>query len=539
MPRKILLERREFLRWAARIGGALWITPSLVGCGKSEKQSNQDDNQKYSDTLVMGSAVDLYTIDPAVGFDGAISGSLIALYDALFRYKGNPPEIIPWLADRYTVSEDATEWTFQLVKNARFHDGSSVTASSVKYSIERLLRIGEGASGFFAGILEAKQVDILDDYTIKMKLLKPYGMFLNVLPWLFIVNPAIVKEHTGVDDAKTWLKDHEAGSGPFTIGQWLPGEKYEFKAVKDYWKGWHSKKHINQYVRKVIGVNAQKMEALEKGEVHCVDWATPAEQIRFKNKGFIIPEVPSMKIYEIKLNNQNGFTADKNVRKALSYAFDYKALIGIWEGTAVRAKGPLPHTMELTDTDLALYEHNIEKAREMLAQSPWPDGNFSLDYVYVRGLEEERKTGEILRESLAKLAIKVNIIPMAWADAVSSFTHPGTSPSIFPLYSATAYYSPDNYLWSGYHSSNAGMWTNPGHYKSKEMDQLLESARSEIDYQKRNKLYFGAQQRALNDAVNIFGISVLDDHIYNAAVKGVDFCPILGYAEDIYWLWFS
>ncbi|MDH4137353.1 MAG: ABC transporter substrate-binding protein, partial [Anaerolineae bacterium] len=176
------------------------------------------------------------------------------------------------------------------------------------------------------------------------------------------------------------------------------------------------------------------------------------------------------------------------------------------------------------------------KARAELAQSPWPEGGFDLDYVYVTGLEEERKTGEILRDQLARLNIKLNIIPMAWADAVSTFQDSKTAPPIFPLYSSTAHPDPDNYLWSGYHSSQAGEWTNLGHYQNPDMDDFLERARATVDQAERKKLYRQAQQLALDDAVNIFGVSSLDFHIYSPHIKGFDYCPVMGSEEDFYWL---
>ncbi len=487
--------------------------------------------------LVMGSAVDIYTLDPAVGFDTAIGSSLIGLYDALFRHVGNPPQAIPWLAESYERSEDATEWTFKLVENAVFHDGSSVTAAAVKYSADRLLRIAKGAASLFAGIMGKDSVSVLDDHTVKIKLLQPFGPFLDTLPWLFIVNPDLLEANAGSDDGQTWLTDHEAGSGPFTMGEWKPGELYEFKAIPNYWRGWPAEAHLEGYVRKVIEDAAARMQALEQGEVDMVDWALPEEQLRLKEMGFSIVEEPSMQIYEIKLNNQEGYTADLHVRKAISYAFDYQALQEIWADRAVLTEGPLPPSLEWAAGDLEIYRLDLEKARAELAQSPWPEGGFDLDYVYVSGLEEERKTGEILRDQLAKLNIKVNIIPMAWADAVSIFQDAKTSPPIFPIYSSTAYPDPDNYLWSGYHSSQAGEWTNPGHYQNPDMDDLLERARATVDPAEREELYRQAQQLALDDAVNIFGVSSLDFHIYSPHIKGFDYCPVMGSEEDFYWLW--
>ena len=183
-----------------------------------------------------------------------------------------------------------------------------------------------------------------------------------------------------------------------------------------------------------------------------------------------------------------------------------------------------------------MYRLDLEKAREELSKSPWPNGGFELDYVYVTGLEEERQTGLILKDQLSKLNITVNIIPMSWTDAVALFANPDTSPDLFPLYSSSAYPDPDNYLWSAYHSSQAGKWTNPGYYENPELDLLLEEARGRIDIEKRKELYNRAQEIIVEDAVNIFGVSPPDFHVWSPKVKGLDYCPVQGSDEDFYWL---
>jgi len=530
------VNRREFLSWTLKATGALALGTLMPGCRLSPSEPNIAPPPAGRRTIVMGSAVDIYTLDPAVGFDVAIGSSLKGLYDALFRYVGNPPQVVPWLAQRYEVSEDGMEWTFQLVENAVFHDGTPVTAEAVQYSARRLLRIGKGASFLFAGVLDEESVQVVGKYVVRFRLLQPFGPFLSILPWLFIVNPRLVEANAGSDDGQTWLKDHDAGSGPFTVGEWKPGEMYEFKAVPDYWKGWPADSHLDGYIRRVIPDRAARVQALEKGEVDLIDWASPEDQTRLGEKGFVVIDEPTMLLYEIKLNNQEGYTANVHVRRAISYAFDYQALQEIWGGRATPAVGPLPASLELTAKDLEVYRLDMEKARAELARSPWPNGGFSLDFVYVTGLEEERKTGEIVRRQLAQLNISVNLIPMAWADAVVAFQDPKTAPAMFPIYAASAYPDPDNYLWTGYHSSQAGMWSNPGHYKNPLMDSLLEQARSTVDPQERARLYRQAQQLALDEAVNIFGVSTPDFHIYSPNIEGLKYCPVMGSDEDFYWL---
>src|SRR5258705_1979675 len=80
--------------------------------------------------LVFAGRQEVPTIDPSVKYDWSIRMAQQSLYDALVKYVGNPPEIVPWLAEKWESSPDAKTWTFHLVKNAKFHNGDPVTAEA-------------------------------------------------------------------------------------------------------------------------------------------------------------------------------------------------------------------------------------------------------------------------------------------------------------------------------------------------------------------------------------------------------------------------
>ncbi|MEM5778324.1 MAG: ABC transporter substrate-binding protein [Candidatus Aenigmatarchaeota archaeon] len=512
----------------------LFFLTIFIAFKPSEK--TEKEIAKEEKILVIGSAVDLYTIDPAVGFDEAISSTIKNLYDNLYRHVDNPSRVIPWLAESYEVLDNETTWIFRLRKDTYFHDGSPVNSYAVKYSLERLLKINKGPAYMFKGIVNESGIETIDDYTIKIKLVKPFSPFLDVIPWLFIVNPKVVEEHNEGDYGQAWLATHEAGSGPFTIKNWVPGQIYEFEAFENYWRGWPKEK-LKGFSRKVIRELTERMNALINEEVHIIDWISPEDQIILRdNYNFLLIDENTINTFEIKMNNQQGPTSDKHVRKAISYAFDYDTLGKLWLERGKLLKGPLPPS-EWVNENLDVYRLNMTKAKEELSKSNWPNGGFSLDYVYVAGLEEEKEVGLILKKQLAELNITVNLIPMSWADAVSSFKNPKTSPDMFSLYSSSAYSDPNNYLWSGYHSSTAGEWTNPGHYKNPELDKILEEARETLNKEKRKELYFNAQKIIVEDAPNIFGISPPDFHVLSKKIKGFNYCPIQGSDEEFYQVW--
>jgi len=514
----------------------LVLVLGLASCASKPREENFL-AQSEPKMLVMASAVDLYNIDPAIGFDQAISSTHKNLYDSLYKYVGNPPRLIPWLAKGYDVSDDGLEWTFYLREDARFHDGSLVTANDVAYSTKRLMSIGKGPALLFRGIINENSTIIIDNHTVRFRLNQPYAPFIKLVPWLFVLNSRLVEEHRGSDYAQSWLAEHEAGSGPFTIKAWVPGEYYEFRAVENYWRGWSEKGRLAGYTRRIIRQVQDRIKALTEHEADMADWISPEDQLVLRDvNNMVLVDEPAINTYEIKMNNKKEYTADVHVRRAVSYAFDYDALKQVWVGKAELLQGPLPSGSKWLNKDLEVYRLNMTKAKEELSKSPWPKGGFLLDYVYVNGLEEERQTGLILKDQLAKLNITVNIIPVSWADAVTMFKNPNTSPNLFPLYSSSAFPDPDNYLWSGYHSSTAGFWTNPGYYQNPELDRIIEKARLIRDEKERKELYDKAQEIIVNDAVNIFGISPPDFHVFSPRIKGFDYCPVQGSDEDFYLL---
>ena len=92
-------------------------------------------------------------LDPHAVFDVPMQFYMLNVYDSLYRYQNNPPELMPWLAESHTVSEDGLTWDFKLREGLAFHDGSAVTAGDVVYSFQRVLALGKGPSGAFSPVL--------------------------------------------------------------------------------------------------------------------------------------------------------------------------------------------------------------------------------------------------------------------------------------------------------------------------------------------------------------------------------------------------
>jgi peptide/nickel transport system substrate-binding protein len=246
----------------------------------------------------------------------------------------------------------------------------------------------------------------------------------------------------------------------------------------------------------------------------------------------IVPQEASITTYTVKMNSLVGPTSDVNVRRAISWAFDYEAMIDAMAGYATRIAGPLsPSIAGAVQTPV--YETDLDRAREELAKSAEYADGFDIEFVYVTGLEEERQTGLILADQLSQLNINVTVTGMEWANAVALFADPETSPAMFPIYSGSDYPDPDNYLWQSFHSSSAGTWTGSNHYSNPELDAILESARSTTDEAERTALYEQAQDVVIDEAVELYLWSPLEGYPHREEVQGYSYCPVMG--SDPWW----
>src|SRR5205809_1045933 len=249
--------------------------------------------------LVFAGRQEVPTIDPSVKYDWSIRMAQQSLYDALVKYVGNPPQIVPWLAERWESTPDAKTWTFHLVKNARFHNGDPVTAEAVRFSFAR---------------------------TLKLK-------------------------------------------------RWEQGVLYELEAVDNYWKGWPSKDHVGGVIYKIVREAGAQRAALLRGEADIVEGLSTDDfdQVA-KMPGIVVPNFPGMTTFGIKMNTQKGPTKDPNFRKAVCYAFDYDALVKIYNGHAVLETSPFPNATRGHVAVPGIYRQDLAKAKEFLAKSASPHG---------------------------------------------------------------------------------------------------------------------------------------------------------------------
>ncbi len=144
--------------------------------------------------------------------------------------------------------------------------------------------------------------------------------------------------------------------------------------------------------------------------------------------GIVVENHPGMTTFGIKFNVQKPPMEDVNLRKAVAHAFDYEAFLKIYNGNAKLQTSPFPFAIKGHIDVPGFPRQDLDKAREYLAKSKHPDGGIELEYVYVQGLEEERKMGLVLIDNLKPLNISINMVPLTWPNMTARGAKVESSP---------------------------------------------------------------------------------------------------------------
>lgn len=487
---------------------------------------------------VVASNQDIQTLDPAQKYDYSMRIGQEALYDSLLRYVDEDPKPKPWIAKSWTVSDDATVYTFKLDERAKFHSGNPVDAEAVKASFVRTLKIGKQPSGFIANYLKPENITVKGKHTIEFKLDYPYAAFTSVLPWIFIVDTKEVMKHEKDGDmGQAYLDRNGAGSGPFILEKVDEGNFLQFGAVDNYWKGWPHKNHIGGFVFKLIRESSSQRTALIRGEADiALDISSDELPIVAKDKNVEVKLFNMITTYGIKFNTQVGKMKDINLRKAVAYSFDYDTFVKVFNGNAVLQVSPFSKGV-LGHVAVDMPRKDMKKAKEYLAKSAYPNGGIELEYVYEGSGDMERQFGLVLMQGLKELNIDVKIVPLTWTAMVGRMSSVDTSPEMVSVYAGAAAADPDlsalNYdkaSWGNYYGSHF--------LDAPELQAKIEKARTLPNWDDRAKLYAEIQQDIVDQQPEIFGMTNLEGVAFRKYIKGLNMGAIREIPEiDAYTLY--
>ena len=365
--------------------------------------------------LVVGQIAEPKSLDPHAVTAVNDFRILMNLYDGLVRYKDGTLEVESALATSWSISEDGTEYTFDLQRGITFHDGTPFDAEAVAFNFDRMLDenhpyhdTGPFPLSFFFSAIQ--NVEVVDEDTVKFTLDAPYAPFLSNLayPTGLIVSPEAVKTH-GADVGR-----NPAGTGPFRFVEWESNAKVVVERNDDYWGGAPSLEAV--VFRPITDANTRVAEMLSGGIDVMVE--IPPDSVQnFDGNGFTLYEQAGPHLWFLILNAKEGPFADKRVRQAINYAIDKKTLVeDILQGTAEVASGPTPPAFSWAYNEaLQPYPYDPEKAKALLEEAGHAGASLTF-YVTEggSGMLDPVPMGAAIQADLAEVGLDVTIETYEW-----------------------------------------------------------------------------------------------------------------------------
>lgn len=500
-------------------------TDSKVEPGTKEETIVETTGSGTKDVFNFATNQDIPHLDPHGTSANTSFRVTYMLYDRLVTYDGTTTDVIPQLAEKWEISDDGLTYTFHMNEEAKFHDGTPVTAEAVKYSYTRAMDVGKSAAGQFKNVINKDSFEVVDEHTIKITLEKPFAPFLKTLGTVFanIVNPKLADNH-GSDLGETYIADKEMGSGPYILESWDRGQKLVLKANEDYWGTMPTLKTVN-----ILIVNEPSTARLmmEKGEVDLIDYTMISpdvlNQMDGKN-GVTIVNSPGYQIDDIAINTENEYLKEPKVRKALAHAVNYDSIINdILLGGAKRIGGIVPEGMFGYNADITLYDFDLEKSKALLKEAGYEKG-FPLEIAISENNEVRKNIAVMMQSDFKKIGIDLQIKTLAWPtflDLVTTGKHQLALAAWTPDYA-----DPDYNLWYFAHSSSKGPGFNLAFYENSKVDQLLEEARATVDEAVRDKNYQEIQQIMSDEVPYIFPAQRTVQAPIKDWVKGYEINPM-------------
>ena len=380
----------------------------LSGCGDGSKDpGGQGNNGETGEPvkggeITVGIAQDLDdSLDPHQTVAAGTREVLFNIFEGLVK-PNSDGEMIPAVAEKYELSEDGTTYTFTLRDGVKFHNGQTVTAEDVVYSINRCAAVPEGQEKpLVAAFSAVRSVEALDEKTVTVTIAQRDLEFISYMTAAII--PA------GYADQAT----APVGTGPFKFVSRTPQENFIMERFEDYWgtPAWLDK------VTYKICENADALVMnLNGSSIDLCAHLTSAQAAQL-NSNFKVLEGTMNLVQAIYLNNQAKPFDNQLVRQALCYAIDRQGIMDMvadGHGTAVGSSIYPAFTKYFLPELVDKYPHSVEKAKELLAQAGYPNG-FDMTISVPNNYQPHMDTAEVVAEQLREAGIRVTIQPVEWS----------------------------------------------------------------------------------------------------------------------------
>lgn len=522
----------------------------LSACASNKGENNKSQQAQQSDTpttaatevkqggeLTYALATSPDTLDPHRSGLAVAVRVIRTIYDSLVVQLPDN-SIKPWLATSWEISEDGLSYTFKLRQDVKFQDGTPFNAEAVKYNFDRILDPATKAANAAALLVPYQSSEVIDEYTVKLKLATPSRAFLGNLSQalLGIVSPTAAKK----DGDQFGL--NPVGTGPFKFVKWEENAEIQVTRNPDY--KWASElvtntgaPYLDGITFKIVPEEATRIGSVQSGQVLAAETVPPQNIVALKGDSKVqLLEANTVGLpYTLFFNQDHEPWNDVKARQAVQLAVDVDSIVKtLYLGTYDRAWSPLtPGTFGYDPTLENSVKPDLEKAGALLDEIGWVKGadgirekdGKKLSLHYVDGTPNREKRNDIaviIQQQLKALGVAVEV---EITKDIRTVVYTNGS---YDLYGNSQVNSDPNALYSFYHSTDPKALPSLTRLSDPSIDKLLEQGRIETDDTKRADIYKQIQHYIIDQAVilpiYVFPYTVAADK----SVKGLVF-DSLGY----------
>ena len=498
--------------------------------------SCNNNQQQFSDKKVFryNQADGLSSLDPAFARNQANIWATSQIYNGLFELSD---ELYPVksMVDSWDITENGTRYVFKLQQGIHFHDseifengkGREVTAHDFVYSFNRILDPATASTGVWIfndkakkdenGDVSSDWVKALDDYTLEIKLEKPFGAFLEILtmPYAYVVPKEAIEKY-GKD-----FRVHPVGTGPFVFKSWDEGNNLVLLKNENYWKSDEAGKklpYIDAIQVSFISDKTQELLTFQQKKLDFISYSGQANNIDLiLNKdgsireefagSFVVEKVPYMNTEYIGICMDSTLYEDKNhpflnkkFRQAMNFAINREEMLKHVLNSLGKPgfNGIIPPAVNGYDiSKVSGYTYDPQKAETLLKDAGYPQGK-GLPELKLHTTIHSKPYVEYLQKQWEAIGIKVDIEinPVATHQELID----NNRVHFFRGSWLGDYPDGENYLAMFYSQNFSSAGPNKTHFKSERFDELYQKAREETDGFKRLDYYVAMDKIIIEEA---------------------------------------
>lgn len=464
--------------------------------------------------LVQAFSVNLKSITPFVAEDAYASEIQGYILESLITRN---PETLDWeglLAHNWQISEDGLTFSFQMREQATFSDGQPVTAEDVAFTFEFLMNNAIHAPRERAYYNKIESVTASANHKVIFKFKEPYYNALSLAGGMPVLPAHFYRPFLKNPNQFNQSKGLLLGSGPYRLANpktWKPDKgRVEIFRNPRYWGP--VQPNLNRLVWKVIENDSARLTTFRNGEIDIYS-ARPREYQKLVKD----PAIDKQANYFEYMSPVAGYSyigwnqsrkdkstrfADKRVRQAMTFLLDRQRVIDeIFLGLGEPAAGPFNPGSKQHDPDLLPRPYNPSKARELLKEAGYQDRDgdgvlddkdgqpFKFGLVYFQGSEDTKRMVLFLKDLYARAGILLEPKPTEWSVMLDLLKKRDFDAMTLGWTSGI-----ESDLYQIFHSSQISDGGNNNiSYKSEQLDQLIEKARSTVDEEDRMPLWRQAE----------------------------------------------